>query len=90
MANIQTLDATEFKAECLEILDRLQARELDQVIVTKRGKSVAVLTPPPSEEAAVRNIHGFMRGSVVIAQDFDLTEPVNMEPFGAEAGDLNG
>jgi hypothetical protein len=31
-----------------------------------------------------------MRGSAAIARDFDLTEPVNTEPFVAEAGDLNG
>jgi antitoxin (DNA-binding transcriptional repressor) of toxin-antitoxin stability system len=90
MANIQTFNATEFKAKCLEILDRLGAHEVDQVVVTKRGKAVAVLTPPPSEDAAVRGIHGFMRGSAVVAPDFDLTEPVNTEPFVAEAGDLNG
>ena len=74
MANIQTFDATEFKAKCLEILDRLGAHEVDQVVVTRRGKPVAVLTAAPSEEAAIRDIHGFMRGSVVI--DLDLTEPV--------------
>jgi len=89
MAKIQTLDATEFKAKCLEILDRLAAHEVDRVVVTKQGKPVAVLMPP-SEDSAVRGIHGFMRGSAVVAPDFDLTEPVNTEPFVAEAGDLHG
>ena len=77
MAKVQTLNATEFKAKCLEILDRLGAHEVDQVVVTKRGKPVAVLTPPPSEDAAVRGIHGFMRGSAVVAPDFDRAEPVS-------------
>ena len=81
MANIQTFDATEFEAKCLEILDRLGAHEVDQVVVTKRGKPVAVVTRPPSEDAAVRDIHGFMRGSAVVAPDFDLTEPVNRDPL---------
>ena len=90
MANIQTVNATEFKAKCLEILDRLSAHEVDQVVVTKRGKPVAVLTPPPPEDAAIRDIHGFMRGSVVIPPDFDLTEPVSTEAFIADAGELHG
>ena len=90
MANIQTVNATEFKAKCLEILDRLGAREVDQVIVTKRGQPVAVLTPPPSGDQAVRDIHGFMRGSVVVAPDFDLTEPVSTEAFIADSGELHG
>jgi prevent-host-death family protein len=90
MANIQTVNATEFKAKCLEILDRVGAHEVDQVIVTKRGKPVAVLTPPPSDDAAIRNIHGFMRGSVVVAPDFDLTEPVSTEAFVADSGELYG
>ena len=90
MANIQTVNATEFKAKCLEILDRLGAREVDQVIVTKRGRPVGVLTPPPSADQAVRDIHGFMRGSAVVAPDFDLTEPVSTEAFIADSGDLHG
>lgn len=90
MANVQTINATEFKAKCLEILDRLGARELDRVIVTKRGKPVAVLTPPPSEAAAVRDIHGFMRGAAIVPEGVDLTEPVSAEPFSAEFGDLHG
>ena len=90
MGKLQIVNATEFKAKCLEILDRLGAHEVDQVVVTKRGKPVAVLTPPPTDNAAVRDIHGFMRGAAVVAPDFDLTEPVNAEHFVAEAGNLHG
>jgi len=90
MAKIETFNATEFKAKCLEILDRLNARELDRVVVTKRGRAVAVLTPPPSDAAAVEQIHGFMRGSVMIPEGVDLTDPVSEEHFGAEHGDLHG
>jgi prevent-host-death family protein len=39
----QTVSASEFKAKCREILDRICRREVDQVIVTKRGAAVAVL-----------------------------------------------
>jgi hypothetical protein len=73
MAAAQTISASEFKAKCLNILDRLDNHQLDGMIITKRGRTVAVLTPPDQLADAVRNIHGFMRGSVIIADEVDLT-----------------
>jgi antitoxin (DNA-binding transcriptional repressor) of toxin-antitoxin stability system len=90
MPTTQTISASEFKAKCLNILDRLASHELDRVIITKRGMTVAILTPPDQLADAVRNIHGFMRGSVIIADDVDLTDPILDEPFTAENGDLHG
>ena len=89
MTDTQTINATEFKAKCLGILDRLGKHQLDRVVITKRGKPVAVLSPPESEAAAVRDIHGFMRGSVVLPQGFDLTAPAIDEPFSADSGILH-
>jgi prevent-host-death family protein len=86
MATTQTISASEFKAKCLNILDRLAGHELDRVVITKRGRPVAVLTPPDQQADAVRDIYGFMRGSVVIADDVDLTAPVLDEPLDAEEG----
>lgn len=86
MTTTQTISASEFKAKCLSILDRLSNHELDSVIITKRGRTVGVLTPPERQADAVRDIYGFMRGSVVIADDVDLTEPVLDEPLDAEQG----
>ncbi|MBN8930133.1 MAG: hypothetical protein BGO51_15240 [Rhodospirillales bacterium 69-11] len=60
----ETMTATAFKARCLEILDRLSARALRRVTVTKRGRVVAVLTPPSLDAAAVEPLYGCMRGSV--------------------------
>jgi prevent-host-death family protein len=90
MSDAQTLSATEFKAHCLEILERLASRELPRLVITKRGRPVAVLTPPDAEADAVQSLYGFMRGSVRIAADADLTAPVNDEPFAAEHGELHG
>jgi antitoxin (DNA-binding transcriptional repressor) of toxin-antitoxin stability system len=85
----QTINASEFKAKCLNILDRLASHELDRVIITKRGQIVAVLTPPQAEPAAVADLYGCMRGSVVIPEGFDLTAPVLDEPLDAELGILH-
>ena len=90
MSRSATLNATEFKATCLDILDRLSRRELTRVSITKRGRIVAVLSPPDDDADSVRDLFGCMRGSVVIPADTDLTAPVLEEPFAAEAGVLHG
>ena len=86
MGATQTINASEFKAKCLGILDRLDSGELDRVIITKRGRTVGVLLPRQNEVETVADLYGCMRGSVVIAEGFDLTEPVLDEPFDAEEG----
>ncbi len=40
------LSATEFKAKCLAVLDQVQAIR-ETITITKRGKVVAQLVPPP-------------------------------------------
>jgi antitoxin (DNA-binding transcriptional repressor) of toxin-antitoxin stability system len=87
MAATQTISASEFKAKCLNILDRLDKHELERVIITKRGRTVGVLLPP--ETVAVQDLYGSMRGSVIIPEGFDLTEPVFDEQFDAAAGILH-
>ena len=87
MSATQTISATEFKAKCLKILDRLGSGELGRVEVTKRGKTVAVLTPP--EKLAVTGLYGCMRGTVIIPEGFDLTKTVLDEPLDAELGILH-
>lgn len=83
-----TFTATEFKAKCLDIFDQLAARKLQRVTVTKRGRVVAVLTPPDEPEAAADQLYGCMRGTVIAPPDFDLTEPILDEPVLATAGVL--
>jgi antitoxin (DNA-binding transcriptional repressor) of toxin-antitoxin stability system len=90
MPTAQTMNASEFKAKCLNILDHLADHTLDQVVITKRGRVVAILTPPPSNAAAVRQLHGAMRGSVVMPPDLDLTAPIGDEAFAAAQGELHG
>jgi prevent-host-death family protein len=87
MRQVRSFTATEFKAKCLDILDRLAAHKLKRVTITKRGKVVAVLTPPEQSEKAIRELHGFMRGSVVAPADFDFTAPVLEEPLSAASGE---
>jgi hypothetical protein len=39
--------------------------------------------------AKEQELHGFLRGSVIVPADVDLTEPVSDEAFAAEEGDLH-
>ena len=88
MQEAQCYTATEFKAKCLDILDRVAAHKFTRVTITKRGKVVAVLTPPEDSETTVRQLHGFLRGSVLAPPGFDFTAPVLDEPLSAEDGEL--
>jgi prevent-host-death family protein len=81
--------ASEFKAKCLELMDRLAARKLNRIVVTKRGRPVAVLTPPPTPEEVAEAFFGFMKGSVGAPEDFDFTAPVLDEPLDAAEGRLH-
>jgi len=67
--------ASEFKTKFLELMDRLAARKLNRIVVTKRGRPVAVLTPPPAPEEIAETFFGLIEGSVGAPEDFDFSEP---------------
>jgi prevent-host-death family protein len=63
----KTIGAAEFKAACLRIIDEMN-RDGEPVIVTKRGKPVAVLSPVATDKKPV-SIWGAMRGTVLRYDD---------------------
>ena len=67
----KTYKAGEFKAKCLKILDNV-AREQETVYITKRGKRVAELIPPPEQS---EDLHESLRGSIVFEKD--LVSPID-------------
>ncbi|WP_244458732.1 type II toxin-antitoxin system Phd/YefM family antitoxin [Roseomonas fluvialis] len=73
MDDVREVNATEFKAKCLDLLDQVNTGTIARLEVTKRGKVVAVVTKPPATEAG--DLHGFLRGSVIVPPDLDLTAP---------------
>jgi hypothetical protein len=80
------ISASEFKARCLAIFNDLAGRRLDRVVVTRRGRPVAELTPPRAEVADPWGAH---RGSVSVPPGVDLTAPTLEEALDAEAGILH-
>jgi len=63
----QTISATEFKAKCLQIFDHLGA---DGIIVEKRGKPIAKVTPIKSNNS---EWIGSMKGEIKILGDIMST-----------------
>lgn len=61
-----TINASEFKAKCLAILDEVFDTG-EAVVILKRGRPVAQLVPPPPSNA--RYPHDELRDSVVIKGD---------------------
>ena len=82
----QIITATEFKATCLELFDRLAAHEIDQLVVTKRGRPVAVLVPPPVQSEDIGSLYGFLRGRATISDGLESMSPAEDESFDAEDG----
>jgi antitoxin (DNA-binding transcriptional repressor) of toxin-antitoxin stability system len=82
----RAISVATFKATCLEVLRGLESGTYARVIVTRRGKPIAELIPPRNETP---RLWGALRGSVDIAADVDLAEPVLDEPLDAEQGVLN-
>lgn len=62
----RTIQAGEFKAKCLKIMDEVQLKKR-RVIITKRNKPIACLTP--IEESGSLPLFGKMKGSAYIKGD---------------------
>lgn len=85
-----TIAASQFKATCLEILDRMAERRMDEVAITKHGRVVGFLHPPPTEAAAVDALFGGMRDFTFVREGTDLTAPLLDEELTAERDRLHG
>ena len=62
---MKTIPAGAFKAQCLAIMDEVQARR-EGVLITKHGKPVAKLVPADEE---ADEIYNFLRGKGEITGD---------------------
>ncbi|HEY2570787.1 MAG TPA: type II toxin-antitoxin system Phd/YefM family antitoxin [Solirubrobacteraceae bacterium] len=66
----RTISASQFKAKCLAMLDEVAATG-EEVVVTKRGRAVARVSPATEPES--------LRGSATFnVSDEDLVEPLDI------------
>jgi prevent-host-death family protein len=68
------IKAGEFKAKCLELMDRV-AESHEEIIITKRGKPVAKLVPIDAVPA--RDAFGWMKGTIFF--EGDIISPIDVE-----------
>jgi prevent-host-death family protein len=67
------IPAGEFKAKCLKVLDEVQ-RQRKQVVITKRGKPVAMLVPVHERR---ESLIGSMKGTMEILGD--IVAPIDVK-----------
>lgn len=65
--SVKSVGAAEFKAKCLHLIDQMGS-DGEPIVITKRGKPVALLTPAP-EKTDRPSIIGAMKGTVLHYDD---------------------
>ena len=68
------INATEFKAKCLKLVDEV-AQTREPIVITKRGKPVAQVVP--IEEETPTSHFGYMAGTIEITGD--IISPIEEE-----------
>jgi len=74
---MKKIGAGAFKANCLAIMDEVQAKRVT-VVITKRGKPVAKLVPIDGQKD---DIFGFLAGKVTIVGDV-VSPALTLEEWG--------
>ncbi len=57
-----------FKATCLAVLERVR-KTGEPILVTRRGKPVAQIQPPPPRDAKGKSLFGRMKGTAEVVGD---------------------
>lgn len=68
------IKAAEFKAKCLELMDRV-AEGHEEIVITKRGKPIAKLVPVGDKP--LRPLFGYMAGTIEIVGD--IVSPLDVK-----------
>lgn len=75
---METIAISKFKATCLSLLDRVN-KTGEPLLITKRGKPVAQVLPPPPPEQPTKSAFGCMAGTIEILGD--IVEPLGEEDW---------
>lgn len=71
---MQTIQASEFKAKCLALMDKVAATG-EGILITKNGKLVAELHPPASLRP--KSPFGLHKGQIEIRED--IVSPIDVK-----------
>lgn len=75
---MKSIPAGTFKANCLAIMDEVKTKR-ESVLITKRGKPVAQLTPVSADEDEV---FGFLKGKGSVSGDI-VSPALSSEDWGS-------
>lgn len=64
---MKTISAAKFKAQCLALMDEVQAKR-QPLVITKRGKPVAKLVPAENKHD---NFFGRLKGKIRVVGDIE-------------------
>ena len=78
------IPAGEFKAKCLQLMDRV-ARSGESIVITKRGKPVAKLVPLDKPEPSAP-LFGYMAGTAEIRGDIVRTPHLEGSALSGDGG----
>lgn len=73
---MQTIAVSEFKATCLKLLDRL-SKTRQNLIITKKGKPIAMVVPPPPQKK--HSLFGLFKNDLSITGD--IVSPLGEEDW---------
>ena len=71
---METISISKFKATCLAVIAEVQ-RSGVSMLVTKRGKPIAIIDPPPVPTNAVQDAYGCMADTS--HEIMDIVEPLS-------------
>jgi len=80
------IPAGEFKARCLQLMDKV-ARSRESIVITKRGKPVAKLVPADAP-APRAPLFGYMAGTAEIRDDIVATPQLEWSALIADEDEL--
>lgn len=82
------IPAGEFKAKCLQLMDRV-ARTREAIVITKRGRPVAKLVPP-DEARAPAPLFGYMAGAAEVPGNLVEAPPLAWSAVSGDEDELYG
>jgi prevent-host-death family protein len=73
----ETISISEFKATCLKVIDQVKKTGIP-IVITKRGKPYALVTPPPPPTKKESWLGKFKDEIEIVG---DIIEPVGVEDW---------
>ena len=78
-----TIGVTAFKAQCLGLIDDVAQGKTGRVVLLRHNRPIAAVVPLTEDAEERSELWGAMRGTVTVAPEIDLTEPMG-EAWDAE------